>query len=285
MIKNYDTLTDLWHETAQGMLFAPRNKLDFVASIDTMLYDNVLSCDSMKFKFDMGRDLWLTKSRFTTLQRAYIDPDELLGYTTEAGVYVPGFLDRCTDIIKKESRRGVVTQMFARQHARAAKKYRWGNCMLGWTFRGGGKGGTPILAMHSRVSYIAYIGGLDLALCQVLARTIGERVGLKPRDFAFRWYVDSLQFHGFKSIPYLFRHNLDGLLIGDTPEYPSRDYPTLRLVRKWYSVVADEYHRGVPLAEQKYGPLRRIRKRYEEHVEGRPLPSVPVKDLSLNKLR
>lgn len=273
MIQNYKTLTDLWHETAQGMLFAPRKKLDFVASIDTMLYDNVLSCDSMKFKFDMGKDLWLTRARFTTLQRAYIDPVEL-----------ESFLQRCTDIVSRESKRGVVTQMFAHQHARAAKKYRWGNCMLGWTFRGGGKGGTPTLAMHSRVSYIAYIGGLDLALCHVLARTIGERVGLRPRDFAFRWYVDSLQFHGFKSIPYLFRHDLDGLLVGDTREFPSADYPTLRLVRRWYSVVVDEYNRGVPLEDQKYGPLRRIRKRYQEHVEGRPLPSVPIKTMHLNKL-
>ena len=132
--------------------------------------------------------------------------------------------------------------------------------MLGWTFRGGGRnGGPPTLAMHSRVSYIAYIGGLDLALCHVLARTIGERTGLQPKDFAFRWYVDSLQFHGFKSIPYLFRHNLDGLLTTDSEEFPSSDYPTLRLVRRWYSVVVDEYKRGVPLEDQKYGPLRRIR--------------------------
>src|ERR1044072_4730138 len=128
MIAHYDTLTNLWHKTAQGMLFAKEKDLDFVATIDTMLYDNVLSCDSMAFKFDMGRDLWLTRQRFTTLQRAYVDPVEWAA-----------FMNRCQEIAEKGSRRGVVTQMFAHQHPRAAKKYKWGNCMMAWTFRGGGR--------------------------------------------------------------------------------------------------------------------------------------------------
>lgn len=274
MKANYETLTDLWHKTAQGMLFAKAKDLDFIATIDTMLYDNVLSCDSMAFKFDMGRDLWLTKQRFTTLQRAYVDPVEYAA-----------FLDRASEIAAGASRRGVVTQMFAHQHPRAAKKYKWGNCMMGWTFRGGGKNGEqPTLALHSRVSYIAYIGGLDLALCHVMAREIGDRIGCKPKDFAFRWYVDSLQFHGFKSIPYLFRFGLDDQLRYDTGQYPSSEYPTLKLVRRWWGVMVDEYERGVPLEEQKYGPLRRIRKRYQEYMEGRPLPSVPIKELRLDKL-
>jgi hypothetical protein len=274
MIAHYKDLTDLWHKSAQGMLFAKEGDLDFVASIDTMLYDNVLSCDSMKFKFDLGTDLWLTRTRFTVLQRAYIDPVE---YTS--------FLDRCQEIGEKASRRGVVTQMFAHRHPRAAKKYKWGNCMMAWTFRGGGGNEQPTLTLHSRVSYIAYIGGLDLALCHVMAREIGARIGASPKDFAFRWHVDSLQFHGFKSIPYLFRFGLDDQLRYDTGQYPSSDYPTLRLVRRWWSVVADEYERKVPLEDQKYGPLRRIRRRYQEHTEGNPLPSVPIKTLKLDKLQ
>jgi hypothetical protein len=37
-------------------------------------------------------------------------------------------------------------------------------------------GEKPTMAMHSRVSYIAYIGGLDLGLAHVLAREIGKRI-------------------------------------------------------------------------------------------------------------
>jgi hypothetical protein len=73
----FSSQSSFWHKTAQSMLFAKREELDFVASIDTMIYDNVLSCDSMRFDFDLGRDLWLTKSRFTILQRDYLDLREL----------------------------------------------------------------------------------------------------------------------------------------------------------------------------------------------------------------
>jgi hypothetical protein len=234
----------------------------------------------MRFDFDLGRDLWLTPARFTVLQRDYLDLQSL-----------DAFLDRCEAIGLGEAKRGVVTQMFAKQHAMRAKKYRWGNCMMAWSFRGGNKHEQPTLTMHSRVSYIAYIGGADLALCYVLAREIGRRIGLRPRDFAFRWHVDSLQFHGFKSIPYLFRFGLDEQLRSDTPEYPSSEYPTLKLVRKWYGGVAEKHENGVPLEEEKYGPLKRIRRRYgeylldPEHDKGISPRRVPIKELSFEPLR
>jgi hypothetical protein len=280
MIAHYDTLTDLWHKTAQSMLFANREGLDFVASIDTMIYDNVLSCDSMRFDFDLGRDLWLTKSRFTILQRDYLDLREL-----------ELFLERCKSIGLGEAKRGVVTQMFAKQHVRRDKKYRWGNCMLGWSFRGGNKYEQPTLIMHSRVSYIAYIGGADLALCYVLAREIGRKIGRKPSEFKFIWHVDSLQFHGFKSIPYLFRFGLEDQLASDTEQYPSAQHPTLKLVRKWYGGVLQKYEDGVPLEAEKYGPLKRIRRRYGEYLEdpdhtlGISPPRIPLKQLSFLPLR
>lgn len=274
MIHHYETLTDLWHESAQKMLFAKEKDLDFIASIDTMTYDNVLSCDSMAYNFDMGRDLWLTKARFTVLQRDYLDLFEL-----------EQFLDRCESIGLGEAKRGVVTQMFTRQHARRAKKYRWGNCMMAFTFRGGNKYEQPTLGLHSRVSYIAYIGGLDLALCHVLGREISQRIGCEVADIGFRWHVDSLQFHGFKSIPYLFRFGLDDVLKDDHRRYPSARHPTLKLVRRWWHNMVVAYETGIPLDAEKYGPLRRIRRRYEEYMNQTPLPSVPISDLTFHPLR
>lgn len=274
MLREYSTLTSLWHKTAQSMLFASEEELDWIASIDTMVYDNQLRCRSMEFDFDAGRDLWLTKSRFTVLQRDYLDLYQL-----------SQFLDRCESIGLGEAKRGVVTTMFAKQHGMKEKKYRWGNCMLAWSYRGGPKGEQPTLTMHSRVSYIAYIGGLDLALCHVLAREIGHRIGRKPEDFAFRWQVDSLQFHGFKSIPYLFRHGLDSVLRDDTKEYPSADYPTLRLVRRWWKYMTDAEAAGKELDAEKYGPVKRIRKRYEQYQREDFMPAVPLEGLTLDKLR
>jgi hypothetical protein len=272
-VHNYDTLTNLWHKEMERQLFAKKKELDFVASIDTIRYDCLLSCDSMEFDFDAGRDLWLTKSRFTILQRDYLDLYQL-----------EMFLRRCKEIGLGGAKRGVVTQLFAKQHKMSAKKYRWGNCMLGWDFRGGDRYGQPTLSMHSRVSYIAYIGGLDLALCYVLAREIGQRIGAAPEDFAFRWYLSSSQFHFFKSIPALFGHNIEPLIL-EEGEYPSKKYPTLKGVRKWWGGAIDKYERGVPLSTEKYGPLKRIRRRYEEYKRGDFLDPVPISSMTLQPLR
>lgn len=272
-VANYKNLTQLWHCEMEKQLFATREQLDFIASIDTIRYDCLLSCDSMEYDFDAGRDLWLTKSRFTILQRDYLDLYQL-----------EMFLKRCKSIGLGEAKRGVVTQLFAKQHAMREKKYRWGNCMLGWDFRGGNRYEQPTLTMHSRVSYIAYIGGLDLALCYVLAREIGRKIGAKPEDFAFRWYLGSSQFHFFKSIPALFRHDIEPLIL-DEGEYPSDEYPTLKGVRKWWQGAIRKYEDGVPLEAEKYGPLKRIRRRYEEYKRGDFLDPVPLKSLTLQPLR
>lgn len=274
MKRRYSTLTDLWHKSAHKMLFMTREELDFIATADTMVYDNVLSCDSMEYDFDAGRDLWLTKSRFTVLQRDYLDLEQL-----------ELFLGRCEEVGLEHSKRGVVTQMFCKQHKSAEKKYRWGNCMLGFDFRGGGRYEKPTLSLHSRVSYIAYIGGLDLALAHVLAREIGDRIGMDVEDFQFRWYVGSLQFHGFKSIPYLFRFGLDDVLSEENSRYPSSEYPTIKLVRKWWSQMVRKREQGIPPEAEKYGPFKRIRKRYAQHLDGPQMVPVPIEDLSLEPLR
>ena len=271
-VHHYPTLTDLWHKSMERQLFAKKKELDFIASIDTIMYDNMLSCDSMEFDFDAGRDLWLMKPRFTVLQRDYLDL-----YNLEA------FLKRCKEIGLGEAKRGVVTQLFAKQHAMREKKYRWGNCMLGWDFRGGDRYGPPTLTMHSRVSYIAYIGGLDLALCYVLAREIGEKIGLAPEEFAFRWNLTSSQFHFFKSLPLLYSLGYEDLLLHEG-EFPSSKYPTIRGVRKWHAGVVRDHEAGISLTEQKYGPLRRIRRRYEEYKGGKRY-STPLEELTFDPLR
>jgi hypothetical protein len=175
--------------------------------------------------------------------------------------------------------------MFCKQHKSSPKKYRCGNCMLSFTYRGGNKYEKPTLVLHSRVSYIAYIGGLDLALAHVLAREIGHRVGRTPEDFQFRWHVDSLQFHGFKSIPYLLRFGLEDVLSWENPRYPDKDYPTIKLVRKWWRDMVGKRERGIPPSAERYGPLKRIRRRYEEHLDGEALPSIPLEHLSFQPLR
>lgn len=226
----------------------------------------------MEFDFDLGRDLWLMKSRFTVLQREYLDLYQL-----------ETFLIRCKEIGLGSAKRGVITSMPSKPVAVRSKKHRWNGCQLGWTFKGGDKYTQPHLTLHSRVAYIAYMGGADLALAYVIAKEIGQRIGKKPKDFRFTWVLDSSQFHAFKSLGALYVMDFEPILLEDG-EYPSSKHPTLKICRKWHQGIRQKYEAGVPLEDEKYGPLRRIRRRYQEYREGIRY-STPVDSLTLNPLR
>lgn len=153
--------------------------------------------------------------------------------------------------------------------------------MLGFSFRGLRVKGQPTITLHSRVSYIAYIGGLDLALAHVLAREIGKRIQVPVEDFAFRWHVDALQFHGFKSLGYLYKQEF----VADLENARLREkFPTIKLVGRWWDKIVADTESGKPLEEEKYGPLKRVRRRYTEYVNEQYLPTVTVKDLDLSPL-
>jgi hypothetical protein len=272
VIKNHSDMSSLWRDSVWRMWRGTLDNggIDFVASIDTIAYDNLLAAKSMAFDLDMGRDLWLNKQRWTRLVRQYLDPGE-----------VRHFVDRAADIGTGEGKRGVVTSMHCAGVTREAKKHRWGNCMLGFSFRGLRKKGPPTLSLHSRVSYIAYIGGLDLALAHVLAREIGKRIEVPVEDFSFRWHVDALQFHGFKSLGYLYKQEF----VADLENNHLREkFPTIKLVGRWWDKIVADHESGKPLEEEKYGPLKRIRRRYQEYVDEDFLPTVTVEDLDLSPL-
>jgi hypothetical protein len=271
VIETYDTLTDLWHKSVRRMWRGTLDNggIDFIASIDTIAYDNLLTADSMAFDFDMGRDLWLTKHRWTVLVRQYLDESE-----------TARFIQRSADIGLGEGKRGVVTSMFCRNVAREARKHRWGNCMASFVYRGL-RTDTPTLSLHSRVSYIAYIGGLDLALAAVIAREIGRRIRVPAEEFRFVWHVDALQFHGFKSLPFLYRSKYVKDL--ENPELREA-YPTIKIVGKWWDQAVRFHEEGKPLQEEKYGPFKRIRRRYQEWQAGDYLPSVGLDNLTLDPL-
>lgn len=148
------------------------------------------------------------------------------------------------------------------------------------------KTGQPILGLQSRVTYITYMGGADLALCHVIGQEIARRIGRPISDFGFRWACTSHQAHSFKGIPYLFRSGLWPLIVDREAqlEYPDLQYPALKLIRKWGKIIATKYEAGVPLDDEKYGPLKRVRRRYEEWMGGERLPECPVSSLSLQPL-
>jgi len=267
----FANMTDLWHKTCQSMVFGTLENrgIDFIAGIDCVRYGSRLVANSMEYDFDLGLDLWLNRPRWTRLVREYLDLGELRR-----------FVDHAARIGTGEGKRGVITSMHCNNVARAAKKHRWGNCMLAFTYRGL-RTGQPTLTLHSRVTYIAYIGGADLAVAHVLARYISQRIKVPVSEIRFEWCIDSLQLHAFKSLPMLYS---DGWIPYFEDPYMREKYPSIKIISRWHDQIAKSTQEGMPLEEIKYGPLRRVTRRYREYIAGDFLPSVPVSTLDFGPL-
>jgi hypothetical protein len=118
-------------------------------------------------------------------------------------------------------------------------------------------------------------------LAHVLAREIGRRIDVPVEEFSFRWYIDALQFHGFKSLPRLYQTRY----VRDLEDPALRqEYPTIKLVGRWWDKIVADTESGKPLEEEKYGPLRRVKRRYMEYIAEDFLPSVPLDSLNLSPL-
>lgn len=261
-----DTATDLWNKVTRWHLF--RTQLDHRSPIACNVNDVFLQARSLDYDFDL-REVWLNPSRWTMLIRDYLDPDDLNNFVRGA-----------RDIYENRGKTGTLTEMPFRHVQRRAKRHRWGNCLIGTTFRGQADSHlAPTLTFYSRVSYNAYILGLDLAIASVLAREIAG----DPSRVRFQWYLNVLSLHPFKSIPYLFTQP-DLILTLENPGTGHLAYPTWSEIDKWFQRIVMYEVEGKPLEAEKYGPLKRIRRRYQEYQQGIYVPSTPASSLTFDKL-
>jgi hypothetical protein len=270
-VSNFATMGELRHNLVQSMLFGTleNRAIDYIASVDVIRYASIYTAESMEYDLDFGRELWLNRSRWTMLVRQYLDLSE-----------TRQFIDRAADIGLGEGKRGVITMMQARNVTRESRRHRWGACVLGFTYRGL-RTQQPVLSMHSRVSYVAYIGALDLALAYVLAREIGQRIEVPVEEFQFEWHLGAAQLHAFKSLPLLYS---DGWMPYFEREKMRERYPAIKLISRWHDQIVQSTEDGVPLETIKYGPLRRVTRRYREYINEDLLPSVTVDQLGLDPL-
>jgi hypothetical protein len=270
-------LSSLWRDVVRWHLY--KEKVDLYLSIGTNLENVILEAQSMAYDdFDMGRDLWLTPARWTMLMRDYLVPSE-----------TRDFVKRSRQILTDKGKSGVITNMAFRGVTRRTDRHRWGNCLLGVTFRGCDVGKSdvyPTMVFHSRVSYNAYIMGLDMAIGHVLAREITQG---EPERIRFQWHLDVVQLHGFKCLPYLYSQPDLMAVLTDSKQGIDdagfrNEYPTWRCIGRWWDAVRKHEDEGKTLDEELYGPYRRIRRRYQEYLDGKFQPSVKATDLTFDKL-
>lgn len=296
--ETYDDITDLSYGLTHKLVYARPEQIDFQNSMDFQIHNIVVEAKSCEYEFDL-KDVWVTHSRWTTLVRQYIDPEAL---------------EVWLDVIERKlkgKKRGLsfmrTNQVAKRTTASNNKEWRvWGSCMLGFGYRALPR---PQITLHSRTTYLGYIGQLDLALVHVLAREIGKRLGLEPKDIAFVWHLEAAQFHSFKSLAWFFQDDDDRRKL---TEVAHTDKLKLRAPVLWRSQMRfqeflDMDERKLLYCDMSFSQQLRIRRRYHTEVHGpkygKPweggtrlksagmakvapvLPSIPVSKLTFDCLR
>lgn len=293
------TLSSMMHTAIRAHMDCPTP--DAVLNIETHLFNVVLNAASAEYDLDVGRNLWLNKQRWSRLIKEYLplEPWER-------------FRSQCGEILAQHARLGATANMLFRDPDRYAKKHRWGGCLMGATFRGDNqKSGPATLTFYSRTTYIGYMGLLDAAIAHVMASEIAMDSQMAVSQIGFRWCIASSQMHSFKSLPFVYsqpdlmrrleRYERNRKLVNQTKMPPTWYHMT-----KWYCKVCDHWDSAcaqispegpvdpaeypeaceVMLNGEKYGPFRRIKRRwleYKGYLAKHVPPSLPVNQLDFEK--
>lgn len=268
-----DTMTELHDSMTEALVLGTKDELDVISSVDVQMHNVIGYADSMEWDFDL-KSMWLTPSRWTMMVNQYLDGDEL-----------EAWVGQCTGKISTRGRGiAVLRTKLVKPRGGAATGHtnketrRWGACMLALSYRALPK---PQITLHSRTSYLGYIGALDLSVAWMAGRYLAKEMGIDVKDMAFCWQIDAIQWHNFKSLAYLLNHrdetkrkqfrrlmlkNISSLEDGEVDML--RSYPGLNLTRKWVTKLRKEDHAGLTYGDMTYNTYRRIRRRYHTEVFG-----------------
>jgi hypothetical protein len=301
------TVTKMHDSICHSLAYARKPDLDIITSVDVHKHNVVATARSFDWEFDL-RDLWLTRARWTAMIRQYINPIALETWVNSCGDKLKGRKRGVSIMRTNEVRQRSSPKKNADDGNRTWRT--WGSCMLALGYRAMPY---PQITMHSRTSYLGYIGALDLSVAYVCAGLIAGQVGITPEDMRFVWHLESAQFHAFKSLAYLLnddirRNEFLDLKVGEDEKrdlYTKRESPALYISRKWMNSFEKEDLEGKRYGDMNFGQTRRIRKRYHTEVMGydygapyeggghnsasqnkrfKPLPSTPVTELTFANL-
>jgi hypothetical protein len=279
-------ITEAMSELFETQLFD--DSPDAELNIETHHFDVIITAErSCLYELDIGKELWLNRSRWSRLTKEYIASDSLRV-----------FIEGAVSILAGEARDGACVSMLFNDPRRYAKKHRWGGCLQAATFRGD-LNSSPTLTFYSRTSYIGYMGMMDAAIAYVMARDIANHFDdVDPKDISFRWHLSSAQLHHFKSLPYLYSKPVllrwiekeAKRLRKNGNERGENCAPALYHIAKWYNKVLDAWNEyqdpEAMLDAEPYGPFRRIKRRWLEfkgHLTKNIPPSLMPDDLDFSK--
>ena len=266
-------MTELHKSMTMSLVEADASLLDVISTVDVQKHNVIGTAFSMDWSFDL-KSMWLTKSRWTMMVRQYLDGED-----------VQRWIDLCTTRIGKRGRGTAVLRTKAvKPRGGAATGHtnketrRWGSCMLSLSYKALPR---PTITLHSRTSYLGYIGALDLSVAWMAGRYLAHELGLDVKDFAFVWMIESIQWHNFKSLAFLLnnpdpeiRRRYRRLMVRPIPRLEPDEVeelkisPALELSRRWLRRVMKEDAEGKTYGDMTYNTYRRIRRRWHTEVLG-----------------
>lgn len=267
------TLFDLHERMTKSLVFAQQDELDQISNVDVAIHDVMGYAHTMDWEFDL-KSMWLTKSRWTMMVNQYIDRDLLQQWiemsTAKIGTKGRGIAVMRTKVVKP---RGGAATGHTNKETR-----RWGSCMLNLSYKAIPK---PTITLHSRTSYLGYIGALDLSVAWMCAKYLGHELGLEPKDFSFVWHIEAIQWHNFKSMAWMLNHvdeeqrqHYRRLLIkplsklNDLEKQAIEAHPAVKMTRVWLRKMMASDAAGETYGDMTYNTYRRIRRRWHTEVLG-----------------
>lgn len=267
------TLTELHHSMISSLVWAKPDELDVISNVDVQIHNVMGYADSMDWDMDL-KTYWLTKSRWSMMVRQYLDPEQLQAWieqcTTKIGTKGRGIAVLRTNVVKP---RGGAATGHTNKETR-----RWGSCMLTLSYKAKPK---PQITLHSRTSYLGYIGALDLSVAWMAAKYLAHEMGIDVKDISFLWYNEAIQWHNFKSMAWMLCNEDAELrtmyrrLLTAPPSKLSMDEagmidgsPAIRMTRDWLRKVRIEDRDGKTYGDMTYNTYRRIRRRWHTEVFG-----------------
>jgi len=263
------TMTALHGQLCETLTRAREDQIDLITGVDIQIHNVMAEAKTMEWEFDL-KNAWLTKSRWSMMVRQYIDPEALEEWiglcTSKLGVSGRGIAVMRTKTVKP---RGGVTNQLTR---------RWGSCMISISYRALPK---PQIVLHSRTSYLGYLGALDMTVAWMCGKYLARELGLEMKDLSFIWFNENMQWHNFKSLAYLLsnsdpklREEYRRLMTTQADELSSEDKqlilksPGLWMSRKWLRKVLQDDERGRHYGEVFYNTFLRVVRRYHTEVLG-----------------
>jgi hypothetical protein len=267
------TMTELHNVMISSLVHAKADELDVISNVDVQVHNVMGYAHSMDWKMDL-KTYWLTKSRWSMMVRQYLDPDQLQAWieqcTTKIGTKGRGIAVLRTNVVKP---RGGAATGHTNKETR-----RWGSCMLTLSYKAKPK---PQITLHSRTSYLGYIGALDLSVAWMAAKYLAHEMGIKVEDISFLWYNEAIQWHNFKSMAWMLCNPDDGLRqmyrrlltappskLNDAEAGMIDDSPAINMTRGWLRKVRVEDRDGKTYGDMTYNTYRRIRRRWHTEVLG-----------------